>query len=209
MAQEYVEIDVRAWLVRILKNWYWFLLSAVLFGILGTYNYFSTTYKFEVKSEIMLREVENGSSFLPTAMVDVLGMQGKKLVDDEIAALTSRDIISRVITDLGLQVEYRKKEGLRWVGKYPSNDIMLVTPPMYLDTVQRTTKIDIKVRENDYLVCVEHGLYLKSKHIVDDLTQPFETCAGMFRFNVLDPEKVVCGAQYKLKAYSLPVSVSL
>ena len=55
MAQETIEIDIRAWLVRILKNWYWFLLSAMVFGILGTYGYFSTTYKFEVKSEIMLR----------------------------------------------------------------------------------------------------------------------------------------------------------
>ena len=48
MAQEIVEIDVRAWLVRIMKNWYWFLLSAVVFGIFGVYDYFSTTYRCEV-----------------------------------------------------------------------------------------------------------------------------------------------------------------
>lgn len=209
MAQEIVEIDVRAWLVRIMKNWYWFLLSAVVFGILGVYDYFSTTYKFEVKSEIMLREADNGSSFLPTTMVDVLGVQGKKLVDDEIAALTSRDIISRVVADMGLQVDYRKKQGLRWVGKYPSNDVMLVTSPMYLDTIQRTTKIDIKVRKNDYVVRVEYGIYSKSKHVVDDLTKPIETCAGVLCFDMLNPENVVCGAQYKLKVYPLPVSVSL
>lgn len=209
MAQETIEIDIRAWLVRILKNWYWFLLSAMVFGILGTYYYFSTTYKFEVKSEIMLREADNGSSFLPSAMVDVLGMKGEKLVDDEIAALTSRDIISRVITDLGLQVEYSKKQGLRWVGKYPSNDIMLMTSPMYLDTIQRTTKIDIKVRENDYVVRVEYGMFTKSKHIVADLTTPFETCAGVLCFEVLDSKKVECGAQYNLKVYPLPVAVSI
>ena len=209
MAQETVEIDIRAWLVRTLKNWYWFLLSAVVFGILGVYDYFSTTYKFEVKSEIMLREADNGSSFLPTTMVDVLGVQGKKLVDDEIAALTSRDIISRVVADMGLQVDYRKKQGLRWVGKYPSNDVMLVTSPMYLDTIQRATKIDIKVRKNDYVVRVEYGIYSKSKHVVDDLTKPIETCAGVLCFDMLNPENVVCGAQYKLKVYPLPVSVSL
>ena len=209
MAQETIEIDIRAWLVRILKNWSWFLLSAMVFGILGTYYYFSTTYKFEVKSEIMLREVDKGSSFLPSAMVDVLGMKGEKLVDDEIAALTSRDIISRVITDLGLQVEYRKKQGLRWVGKYPSNDIMLMTSPMYLDTIQRTAKIDVKVRENDYVVRVEYGMFTKSKHIVADLTKPFETCAGVLCFEVLDSEKVECGAQYNLKVYPLPVAVSI
>lgn len=209
MAQEIVEIDVRAWLVRIMKNWYWFLLSAVVFGIFGVYDYFSTTYRFEVKSEIMLREAENGSSFLPTTMVDVLGVQGKKLVDDEIAALTSRDIISRVIADMGLQVEYRKKQGLRWVGKYPSNDIMLAMSPVYLDTIQRTIKVDIKVRENDYVVRVESGIFTKCKYVVDDLTKPFETCAGPLCFNVLNPEKVVCGAQYELNVYSLPMAVSL
>ena len=209
MAQETIEIDIRAWLVRILKNWYWFLLSAMVFGILGVYDYFSTAYRYEVKSEIMLREVKNGNSFLPSAMVDVLGMKGEKLADDEITALTSRDIISRVITDLGLQVEYRKKQGQRWVGKYPKNDIMLVAPPAYLASIRGTTKVDIRVRENDYVVRVQYGLYKNSKHIVDDLTKPFETCAGMLSFNILDPEKVVCGAMYKLTIYPLSVAVSV
>ena len=35
MAQETIEIDIRAWLVRILKNWYWFLLSAMGCAVLS------------------------------------------------------------------------------------------------------------------------------------------------------------------------------
>ena len=102
MAQENKEIDFRAWVMRILSNWYWFLLSAVVFGLLGLFCYFSTTYKFTVESEIMLREAENGNSFLQPEMLDMLGMKGEKKVDDEIIALTSRDIISKVISDLDI-----------------------------------------------------------------------------------------------------------
>ena len=97
MAQETKEIDIRTWIVRILHNWYWFLLSAAIFGMYGIYNYMSTTHHFEVKSKIMLRDAETGSTFIQTDMLDVLGMNGQKSVDDEVAVLTSRDIASRIV----------------------------------------------------------------------------------------------------------------
>lgn len=47
MAQENQnqEIDIRAWVMRILKNWYWFALSCMFFGGLGVLTYLSKTYK--------------------------------------------------------------------------------------------------------------------------------------------------------------------
>ena len=56
MAQENQnqEIDIRAWVMRILKNWYWFALSCVIFGGLGVLMYLSKTYEYTVDSQIML-----------------------------------------------------------------------------------------------------------------------------------------------------------
>lgn len=208
MAQENKEIDFRAWVMRILSNWYWFLLSAVVFGLLGLFCYFSTTYKFTVESEIMLREAESGNSFLQPEMLDMLGMKGEKKVDDEIIALTSRDIISKVISDLGLQQEYRKKKGLRWIGQYPKSDILLVASSEYLEDLVYVVEIDVKVRKNDYVVHVECARK-HSRHVVDDLTKPFETCAGTLCFDVLEPEQVVKGARYNIKLYPKSIMVSL
>lgn len=207
--QENNQIDIRAWLLRILRNWYWFLLSGVVFGALGVMQYLSSPNKFEVKSEIMLRGGDDGSAFIKTEMLDLLGMKGAKVVDDEIATLTSRDAISRVINDLNLQVEYQKKTPLRWVSQYPKGDVVILCSPEYLDTMALTCKIDIKARRKDYVVKVEKGARLRSKHIVTDLNEPFETCMGELQLKVLNPEEVQPGFRYKITVYSRSVAVSL
>lgn len=210
MAQETKEIDIRTWIVRILHNWYWFLLSAAIFGMYGIYSYMSTTHHFEVKSKIMLRDAETGSTFIQTDMLDVLGMNGQKSVDDEVAVLTSRDIASRIVTDLGLQSEYRKKRGLRWIGQYPNSDLVIAYTPAFLDTIASTTKIHVKVRKKDYVVKVQHGRFRHSKHVVQDLTTPFETCAGAICFNILTPtKKLPRGNQYNITIYPRPVAIDL
>ena len=61
MAQENQEIDIRAWVIRILKNWYWFLLSCMIFSAIGAYKYFTTTKKFRVDANIMLRNEGEGA----------------------------------------------------------------------------------------------------------------------------------------------------
>ena len=127
------EIDIRAWVIRILKNWYWFLLSAIIFVFIGIYHFLSSTYKFEVKSELMLRDADTGNAFIQPEMLELLGMNGGKSIDDEISVMTSRDIVSSIISDLDLQVEYRKKHGLRMVGQYPNSDFRLKQPQMFLD----------------------------------------------------------------------------
>ena len=121
MAQENQnqEIDIRAWVMRILKNWYWFALSCMVFGGLGVLTYLSKTYKYTVDSQIMLRSNENENSFMPQAeLMGMMGMSGMKNTEDEIEVLTSRDKIAEIIRTLDLQTEYRKKDKLRWVGQY-------------------------------------------------------------------------------------------
>ena len=200
------EIDVRAWLIRILKNWYWFLLSAIIFVFIGIYHFFSSTYKFEVKSEIMLRDADTGNAFVQPEMLELLGMNGGKFIDDEISVLTSRDIVSSIISDLDLQVEYRKKVGLRMVGQYPNGDFRLVQPPMLLDTLSRFVKLNIKVRKNDFVVRVKYGRD-KYKYVVTDLEQPIETRIGTLAFDVLRPDKIKTDNRYEIIIYPLPSAV--
>ena len=99
------EIDLRAWATRLIKNWYWFVASCSVFIMIGLYVYLSTPNEFEVKAEIMLRDEDNGGAFMQAEMLSLMGMGGLKLVDDEIAILTSRDIVSNVISDLNLQFD--------------------------------------------------------------------------------------------------------
>lgn len=202
MSQKEQEIDIRAWIIRILKNWYWFVLSCAVFGAIGLYTYFSTTKKFVVDASIMLRSDDEA---LPKfeLVTSMMGMGGTKSTEDEVELLSSRDILGPVVKELDLQTEYRKYDALKWVGQYPSHDLTVVYPPVYLDTVTRGVNIDVKVRKNDYVVKVKYGRWTRSRHKVKDLTTPFETCIGMLSFAINNPEEVEVGDKYHM--HTLPM----
>ena len=202
MSQKEQEIDIRAWIIRILKNWYWFVLSCAVFGAIGLYTYFSTTKKYVVDASIMLRSDDEA---LPKfeLVTSMMGMGGTKSTEDEVELLTSRDILGPVVKELDLQTEYRKYDALKWVGQYPSHDLTVVYPPVYLDTVTRGVNIDVKVRKNDYVVKVKYGRWTRSRHKVNDLTTPFETCIGMLSFAINNPEEVEVGDKYHM--HTLPM----
>ena len=201
MAQEMQEIDIRLWITRILKNWYWFVIGCIIAGGLGVWHYFSTTYKFTVDSEVVLRE-NDAASMLPQAdLMNMLGFGGGKAIADEMLVMNSRDMMRQVIDGLGLQTEYRKKEGLRWLGQYPGRDLSVVYPTHFVDTMLRVAKISIKVRRNDYLVRVNYGRFVNSKHKVKDLTVPFETCAATLCFDIHNLEGMREGDCYHIVTY--------
>lgn len=195
------EIDIRLWITRILKNWYWFVIGCIIAGGLGVWHYFSTTYKFTVDSEVVLRE-NDAASMLPQAdLLNMLGFGGGKAIADEMLVMNSRDMMRQVIDGLGLQTEYRKKEGLRWLGQYPGRDLSVVYPTHFVDTMLRVAKISIKVRRNDYLVRVNYGRFVNSRHKVKDLTVPFETCAATLCFDIHNLEGMREGDCYHIVTY--------
>ena len=205
MAQENQEIDLKKWFFKLLKNWYWFVLCGVLFGVFGLYYYYSHTYKFVVDGQIMLRSSEaDPMSFIGSDMLRLVGMGGSKSLEDEIAIMTSRDMFDQIIRELDLRTEYRKKKGLRWVGQYPSHDITVNYPQNFLDTAQWITDIYIKARKNDYLVKVEYGK-LKSRHVVTDLAQVIPTCACNLSFTSRVP--VLPGDAFKV--YTQPRLIAI
>ncbi len=196
MTQEKDQIDVRAWIIRILKNWYWFFLSCAVVGALGLYKYFTTTPKFKVDASIMLRDVEEN---LPSMdAMSVFGIGNNKMTEDEVELLTSRDIVSQVINELNLRTEYRKYDKMKWEGQYPHQDLVVVYPEQFLDTMLKPTSIRLKVRKNGYSVRVKYGIWERSRHRVQDLTIPFNTCIGPLSFEIKRPVEIEVGDKYKM-----------
>ena len=134
-------------------------------------------------------------------MMQMMGLGGGKMVEDEMAILTSRDILTQVVSELDLQSEYRKKRYLRWEGQYPSRDLTVEYPPVFLDTTKKFVKIKLCVRKDDYAVKVQYGKWRHSRHTVKDITQPFNTCAGEIYFTIHRPMET--GKKYKI--FTLPM----
>ena len=201
MAQNTQEIDIRLWCGRILKHWYWFVICCFVSGGLGLYNYFSSTKQYPVDARIMIRSNEPDMAMPQVEVMQMMGIGGSKQVEDEVAILTSRDILTQVVKDLDLQTEYRKKHHLRWEGLYPSRGLTVVYPDQFLDTTKKFVRIKLRVRKNYSLVRVQYGQWDFSRHRVKDITQPFATCAGEIYFK---PHKQIeVGDKYNI--FTLPI----
>ena len=110
MAQEKnQEIDIRAWVIRILKNWYWFVLSCLICGTLGGLSYFSKNKSFVVDSQIMLRSSDNENSVLSSSeLMGMMGIGGSKNTEDEVAEQLKQ---WQPLLDSGKQVAFVVKKG--------------------------------------------------------------------------------------------------
>lgn len=198
MTQDNKEIDIRFWIIRILKNWYWFVLSCAIFGAIGIYKYVTTTKKFKVDAHIMIRTTEE--SFSQVDIMDVMGMGNSKKTADEVELLLSRDIMLQVIDELELHTEYRKLDKMKWMGQYPHRDLTIVYPPTFLDTTRFAVNLELKVRKEDYIVKVQYGRWWwnRSRHKVKDITKPFETCATTIYFDINNKPEIEVGDKYRL-----------
>lgn len=188
MAQENMSVDIQKLLNKALKNWYWILLCIVLSGALCTVYYLKANPKYDVEASIMLRQEKQNplGSIASLGALSELGignMGSTKSVEDEISILSSRDITMQAIQELGLQVTYRTKKGLKWVVNYPYAPVKMTMPEQFLDTLQRGFVINIHAKKaGGYDINVKQSWLKRSKHTVEDLNAPIETCMGTFSF---------------------------
>lgn len=204
------EINIRELLLGYLKKWYWFLLST-LFCTGGAVLYILvTTPSFDVSSSFAIRNTDDGGMSMETNVLQMVGMGSNKQVIDELEIYTSRSLMRQVIKDLNLQTEYRKKDKMRWVGQYPNQDVVVVYPYQFCDTLTHIVKMDLKRLNRGYKLTVDMKIgrkHIKSKHAILSLNDPIETCIGTIEFRENNPlEK---GDRIRIKTLPLPVLVDM
>jgi len=170
--QEANPIDIIAILKALLKRWYWFVISIILFGTLGVLYFFSAPMKFQVESQIQLR-AEDGISIPGSDMLQLIGLGGSREADDEIAIMTSRDNLEQVVRELDIQTGCSLKKGLRWTSQYASSqDILVDYPNLFMDTLKLPVNIDIKVRKNDYKIRIKNHRFGWQTFVIKDISEP-------------------------------------
>ena len=187
--QDIQEFDYIRLLFHCLHYWYWFVLCvAVCVGLAILYVQ-TMTNVYSVSSTIMIRTDNNMSrSSLQTDMMELMGYQTSKIIGDEIQIMASHNIMEQAVRALNLQTEYRKKDGLRWVGQYPNPDVLLIFES---ETIEKIGRIDLELQrtECDYVLKVD---YRDEETIIhaDNLQEPIQTPAGALRFSELRVLKV-------------------
>lgn len=199
--QDIKEFDYVHLLFHCLHKWYWFVLClALCVGAMVLYLQHKTKV-YLVASTIMIRSDNNLSrSSLQTDMMQLMGYQTSKVIADEIEIIKSHTIMEQAVRDLNLQTEYRIKQGLRWVGQYPTPAIGVSYPDRLLDTLRGELMLYIDRTEKDYVLQVEYKGTNEKIHVTD-ISMPVNTQVGILRFTEFNQLK----AGDKLRAKTLPV----
>ncbi len=106
--EQAMRVDIKAVLLRTIFHWWWLLLSiAVCVG--GTYAYLLTQPSIYTRSaDIIVKEISEGQSAILEKFEDLGVTSSKVNLNNEIANLTSKDLMSEVVARLNLDVNYHE-----------------------------------------------------------------------------------------------------
>lgn len=121
-AKSSTSFNVKDFILKFLRKWYWFVLSLLVFGTLAYLYMRYTIPTFSVSTLIQITEDENVSSSELAAFKD-LGLldKTKSKVESEIQVLTSRPIIEEVVDKLQLHIQYFTEGKILEVENYPKS----------------------------------------------------------------------------------------
>ncbi len=201
-------INLRAFVLRYLKKWYWFALSVCVCVGLALLYIFSTPKRYEVSSAIMLRPLDSENSNVIASELSLLVGTGVTIegVEDELQVLNSRSIMEQVIRELDIQTTYKKKKGLRWVEQYVKHDIDVVYPPLFTDTMRHSLTMHLKCKKDGYMLKFKYGDKIKTKYVLTSLSDSVETSVGVIRF--VENNQLEKGDQIEMKTLPMAVQVA-
>ncbi|WP_165020452.1 GumC family protein [Dysgonomonas sp. ZJ279] len=104
------EINLREVFSKYFSHWKWFILSIIVFLIIGMFVYLCLDRKYEVQSAILLKQDKNspsgGAAGAMASMADLGLFSSASNIDNEVAVLSSPNLMRQVVSDLGLHTSY-------------------------------------------------------------------------------------------------------
>ena len=108
----------------VLRRWYWFAASIVLFLIAGGIYILRTSPVYQRNATIMVKDSRKGSgSTEMAAFSELAGLSSRRNVDNELFVLQARRLMLNVVDKLNLAVTYTTRQGLRTVDLYKRSPI--------------------------------------------------------------------------------------
>lgn len=198
--QDIQEFDFIRLFFHCLHYWYWFVLCAAISAGLATLLIQSKTRIYSTYATIVIRTDNNMSrSSLQTDMMELMGYQTSKIINDEIRVLTSHTIMEQAVEALNLQTEYRKKVGLRWEGQYPNPDVLLTYDQSTFNP-QISFLLELERTETDYVIISTYRGEETTIHTTN-LHEPIQTPAGLITLTEVRALKV----GDKMRIMTLPI----
>lgn len=156
------EIDLREIIFKYLRHWKWFILSIVLFLVLGVLVYLRMDREYNISTSVLLKE-NNGSGAQknsPLGSLEELGLLSTtNNIDNEIAVFSSPNLMKQIVLKLELQTAYFESGILRDTEIYKDCPFYVRLEDIKPDDLQGYVEFSI---ENSG----EKGFTIQGKHIV-------------------------------------------
>lgn len=103
------EIDLREIIFKYLRHWKWFVLSIIIFLILGSIVYLRMDREFSISTSVLLKENQGSGpqKNSPLGSLEELGLLSTtNNIDNEIAVFSSPNLMKQIVLALELQTSY-------------------------------------------------------------------------------------------------------
>lgn len=129
-----------------LYHWPLFLLALLLFLPMAYLYLSSTSPSYEIKASVILKDNKNAQEMKESALHEIDLINSSKIVENEIEILKSRQLITQVITDLRLWLNYSYQDGFRKVDLYGRSPILFV--PSSTSFKHNATALSLKIKND-------------------------------------------------------------
>lgn len=119
------EFSIQKEIQKYVVHWKWFLISALVFLIVGFLYLKKTVPVYKINSTILIKDDSEGRGLSElAAFEDLAGLSGgDNDIDDEVDIIKSKTIIAKVVSRLQLNVSQSAKIGLRTIDLYGKSPI--------------------------------------------------------------------------------------
>ncbi len=212
------KLDLRENLTIYFKNWKWFLLSVSIFiGLAYVYLRY-TTPEYAAYAKIILVDDKNASSPASALLKDLQSISEKdnKAVKDEIEVMKSRSLMSNVVKELGINIQFFVKGRIHDTELFPkqplkinfiaSDSIIYDSKFSFYLKILSETNFEYKVKEEDIPKKILFGASIPTPIeglvITPELNQ-FKRYIGKDIFVKISPVSKIA-ERYKAKIKMLP-----
>ena len=144
----------------IVLNWYWFVLSLIIFGSLGAIYLRYTTPMYQSTAKLLIKD-ESGSNRRGQSLQNLsnLGIISNSTgIDNEMEILTSHSLAEDAIRDLKLYVNYSTKGRVKDVILYRNQPLNVDVDPEHLEKLN--APIDLTITKDSIFYIVSGTYYV-------------------------------------------------
>ena len=154
--------DFSALYRTIILNWYWFILSLVIFGGIGAIYLRYATPMYQATAKLLIKDepTNNSRSQSPLNISNLGTISNSTGIDNEMEILTSHSIAEDAIRDLKLYVNYAVQGRVKDIMMYRNQPLNVDIDPTHLTKLNMPMDLIITKEGNTYNV---NGTYYVSK----------------------------------------------